>query len=278
MDCLEKYKIDYEQIVILATTFISSFLLNYLLFGLAVILSLIYSLILSIVLFFYINPYIHDEELYGNGKEIFSIALMSESVILSFKEYIYKRTFFIFFSTESKVSIAPNMLTLIISILYALSIYLRNNISLSDKPKSITINIFNILFLSSLISVIISNEYFYIPIIGEIPFTSQSLCLFFLILSYAGMKSLNIFIFPLLILLSLGRIGVVNKAMGYVGLFYLLFAYISIFLQIIHNNEIIKIYKTSFSEISNDFKFKGNNNQEDNNEINEHLLNNSHNN
>ena len=92
------------------------------------------------------------------------------------------------------------------------------------------------------------------------------------------MKSLNIFIFPLLILLSLGRIGVVNKAMGYVGLFYLLFAYISIFLQIVNNNEIIKIYKTSFNEISNDFKFKRNNNQEYNNEINEHLLNNSHNN
>ena len=101
-----------------------------------------------------------------------------------------------------------------------------------------------------------SNNYFYIPFIGETPYTSQSFCLFLLVLSWAGMKCLNIFIFPFLAILSLGRIGEVNKAMGITGIFYLLFSYISILLQIQNNNEIYKIYEDSYKEFNKDFQFK----------------------
>jgi len=120
------------------------------------------------------------------------------------------------------------MLTLIISILYALSLYLRNHIRININPKDLAINILDLLFFSSLISVLISNDYFYIPLIGETNFTSQSFCLFLLVLSWVGMKSINIFIFPIIALLALGRIGAVNKAMGIVGIFYLLFSYASL--------------------------------------------------
>ena len=118
--------------------------------------------------------------------------------------------------------------------------------------------ILNILFCSSLLSVLISNDYFYIPIIGETSFTSQSFCIFLLVFSWLGMKSLNIFIFPILALLTLGRIGEVNKAMGIVGLFYLMFAYISIFLQLSDNKKIKQLYKISLGEFTSDFQFDKN--------------------
>ena len=72
------------------------------------------------------------------------------------------------------------------------------------------------------------------------------------------MKSINIFIFPIIALLSLGRIGAVNKAMGIVGIFYLLFSYASLIIQFSDNKSIHKIYKNSFNEFSNDFQFKEN--------------------
>jgi len=159
------------------------------------------------------------------------------------------------FTQNVKLTIEPNMLTLITSIFYALSLYFRNHITISTKPKDLAINIFNILFFSSLMSVLISNEYFYIPLIGKTSFTSQSFCLFLLALSWVGMKSINIFIFPFIAILAVGRIGDVNEAMGIVGIFYLLFSYISLIIQF-SDSKLIHNFQNSFNEFSHDFRFK----------------------
>ena len=247
---------DNKQISIISISLLLIFALNTFLFKLGYILSLIYIIILLVLLYYH---YVEvNEELYGTLKEKISIALISESVIISFQEFEYTYEWFFYIKRSAKLTIAPNMLTLIMSILYSLSLYLRNHISFSVKPKDIAINILNILFLSSLISVLVSNEYFRIPLIGETSFTSQSLCLFLLVLSWVGMKSLNIFIFPIIALFALGRIGEVNKAMGIAGIFYLLFSYTSLVIQFSDNTSIHKIYKNSFSEFSNDFQFKEN--------------------
>ena len=248
---------DNQFAIISIISLLIIFLTNYFLFNLKFILSLLYDIIIFIFLYFHIKK--NDDKNFGNLKEKISIALMSESVIISFQDF-YKQKRWYEFWTSDKVSISPNMLTLIVTMLYALSIHFRNNIKLLDfeAPKSYITHILNILFFSSLISVLMSNNYFYIPFIGETSYTSQSFCLFLLVLSWAGMKSLNIFIFPCLAILSLGRIGEVNKAMGITGIFYLLFSYTSILLQIDNNdnNEIYKIYQKSFYEFSNDFRFK----------------------
>lgn len=245
-----------KKILIFCLGLILAFCINFWLFKLDFSLSLIYDIILFSLVYCHIS--VNDEDTYGNIKEKIAIALISESIIISFQVFYYTKTNWIFFTRNIKVTIAPNMLTLIVSMLYALSIYLRNRISISNKLKDICINILNILFFSSLISALISNDYFYIPIYGETSFSSQSFCIFLLVLSWIGMKSLNIFIFPLLAIFSLGRIGEVNKAMGITGLFYLLFAYTSLILQISGNEKIIEQYKMSLVELSNDFKFQQN--------------------
>ena len=243
-------------------------LFNLFLFKLSFILSSIYELFIIIILCLH---YIYDdEELFGSWKEQISMAFIAESIIISFQEFSYEKTNWFFFTKNINVNIAPNMLTLIVSILYSLSIYFRYHLNFIDKPKVITINILNILFCSSLLSVLISNDYFYIPIIGETSFTSQSFCIFLLVFSWLGMKSLNIFIFPILALLTLGRIGEVNKAMGIAGLFYLMFAYTSIFLQLSDNKKIKQLYKISFIEFSRDLQFYKN--PDENNDQNYELL------
>lgn len=229
------------------------FTINFFIFNLNFILSSIYVIMLIALLCSHFL--IDDEESFGTIKEKISMALISESIIMSFQEFSYKKTNWFFFTRNITITIAPNMLTLIVSILYSLSIYLRYQLAFSDKPKIIAINILNILLCSSLLSVLISNDYFYIPIIGETSFNSQSFCILLLVFSWLGIKSLNIFIFPILALLALARIGEVNKAMGIVGIFYLLFAYASIFLQLTDNKKIRQLYKISLSELSRDFKF-----------------------
>ena len=71
-------------------------------------------------------------------------------------------------------------------------------------------------------------------------------------------------------LLALGRIGEVNKAMGIVGLFYLMFAYTSIFLQLSDNKKMKQLYKISFIEFSRDLQFYKN--PDENNDQNYELL------
>ena len=57
--------------------------------------------------------------------------MISESVIISFQEFEYTYEWFFYIKRSAKLTIAPNMLTLIISILYALSLYLRNHIKIN---------------------------------------------------------------------------------------------------------------------------------------------------
>lgn len=226
-------------------------------FNVSVLWIIVYDLIVYAVLFCYHNIK-NEEEYYGNTYEKLSFLLLSESVILSFQDYSFKKTNYIIISSEKNINIAPNMLTLIVSIMYYFSLIIRNNIILKCTPKHIIMGSTNVLFLSSLISVLSSNDYLYLPIYGETSYSIQSFYIFILIISWIGMKSLNIFMIPILAILSLGRIGEVNKSMGFVGIFYLMFSFISIYIQLAIVSNIN--YKYYFSNLSQDFRFDNRNN------------------
>lgn len=260
-----------KKYIIISVSLLAALLINYFLFKLSFILSLIYDIILFILLYLYF--YCGDEEIFGNWKEKISIGLMSESIIISFHEFYYTQQSWFFFTENVKVTIAPNMLTLIVSILYAVSLKLRNNVSFSNKLKDIIMNIMNILFFASLISVCISNDYFYIPLIGETNFTAQSFCIILLVFSWTGMKIMNLFIFPIIAFLSLTRIVEVDRAMGFTGLIYLLCAYLSICFQCSSSDKMGKIwniYKNIPKDFPNELLYKDNNNN--NNQLYEQLV------
>ena len=231
------------------------------------VLSLLYEIILIVCILLFLDD---KEENYGTIFDKISIGLMAESVIISFNEFEYKIKSWFFFTNTVKVSIAPNMLTVIISILFFSSIMVRNRITLNkDKPidliiKDLIMLILGILFFASLISVLVSNEYFYIPIIGETNYTAQSLCIILLAFSWVGIKCISIIAIPIIAFLSVGRIGEVNRAMGIVGIFYLLFAYIAIYL--VFKNEKVS---EKFEAILEDFEIEFFGDKEKNNKKND---------
>ena len=147
------------------------------------------------------------------------------------------------------------MFSLLVTMGYALSLKVRNNIHIISKPKYIILHLLDILFFSSLISVFASNKYIKLPLYGDTNFTSQTFCTLLLVFSWMGIKAINIFIFPVVAYLSLSRIGEVNKAMGEFGTFYLLFSYISIILQIIEYQKLNRGFQNFFSEFRNEYGF-----------------------
>ena len=189
-------------------------------------------------------------------------------VIISFNEFEYEIKSWIIFTDTVKVSIAPNMLTLLISFLFFSSIWVRNemNYNINKKIEYIMLILGN-LFFASFISVLVSNEYFYIPLIGETNYTAQSLCIVLLAISWVGIKFISMITIPIMAFLSVGRIGEVNKAMWIVGIIYLLFAYLAIFL-VFNNNKIRTKIKNSFGEFKKDFFFPNDNSEEHNEEHN----------
>ena len=156
---------------------------------------------------------------------------------------------------KEEVNISPNMFSLLVTMGYALSLKVRNNIQIISKPKYIILHLLDILFFSSLISVFASNKYIKIPLYGDTNFTSQTFCILLLVFSWICIKTINIFIFPVVAYLSLSRIGEVNKAMGEFGTFYLLFSYTSIILQIADYEKLNGGFQNFFNELRNEYGF-----------------------
>ena len=260
--------------IIIPTFLIIASVINYISFKLCFTLTLIYDALLFVILYFHFFQ--QNEKLYGSIKEKISLVLLCEVVVISFQPFeqkdkklgfFYYLKSFIYPSTKKvEVDISPNMLTLIVSIGYYLSLKFRHQIPISILPKDLCLNVLNILFFSSLLSVLFSNNYYYIPFYGETSYTEQSFCIILLVFFFVGMKSINLFIFPVIAILSLVRIGEVNDAMKIVGIFYLLFAYLSIILQLYENELIKRLYNKSIHEIKKDFYFNEDNNDNNNNE------------
>jgi len=212
--------------------------------------SSIYDIILYIILY---SHFFHwDEVDFGNIKEKISFALMAESVMISYKKFYYTTTSWFFWTEEVEVTISPNMFTLVISMSYTLSLIIRNNLKVSDRPKHLIMHFANLLFFASLISVFISNNYFYFPLVGKTNITAQTFSGFLIALSWIGVKSLNVIIYPTLAFLSMYRIGEVNKAMGKNGVVYLLCSYFSLILQFFSDSNIEGKCINFLNEFKND--------------------------
>ena len=252
-------QIQKENFIVIIALF--GFVINLKFFQMDFWLCLFYDYLLYLLINSHIQGF--SEDLYGTPNEKIAMALIAESVLISFKKfyYCYKRTDWFFFipwgeiEIKEEVNISPNMFSLLVTMGYALSLKVRNNIHIISKPKYIILHLLDILFFSSLISVFASNKYIKLPLYGDTKFTSQTFCTLLLVFSWMGIKAINIFIFPVVAYLSLSRIGEVNKAMGEFGIFYLLFSYTSIILQIADYEKLNGGFQNFFNELRNEYGF-----------------------
>ena len=159
-----------------------------------------------------------------------SFAIIVESIIILAYNLIYSDN--IFWAKNTEVIISPNIFSLIISISYNLSLIIRNNTKIIIESKYLIIYILNILFFAILISIFISNNNFYLPLYGETNITSTTFYGFLLLFPWTSFKSLNILIYPLMILLSIFRLGKIYNAFGskaiYIFIVFLYFIHFSI--------------------------------------------------
>ena len=243
----------FSLISVIIVTFI-----NYFYFKLNFLFISIYALLALILII--IHLYQKNDIEFGSLKEKISFLFLSESLLLSFKTYSImisrnEWSYFVIRKTiyETKdINLQPDMLSIIVSIIFYISLRIRNGILYEHNIKTCAFAIEYILFFSSLISILASNEYIKIPLYGETNITTKSLCIYSLVLSYIGIKSINKILLPISLFFIFGRIEEINNAMGKNGIFYIIFAFISISLHISSLTNI-------FSEIKEDFGYKINN-------------------
>ena len=250
--------IKVEHIIFSLISIIFASIINYFCFKLDLLYTFIYDIIIISMIYLYL--YQNDDIEYGTNKEKVSFLLIIESLLLSFKKYSftdvkYEWHYFIIpkLKNETKeIDLFPDMLSLLISIFFYLSLRIRNGIFYETSVKTCAFSATYVLFFSSLINVLASNEYIKIPLYGETEFTTKSFCIYSLVLSYLGIKSMNKILIPVSLFFILGRIDDVNRAMGKNGIFYIMFAFVSVSLQ-------VSSFKNILNEIKEDFEYKNKN-------------------
>ena len=184
----------------------------------------------------------------GITKSIWKIcsSIIVESIIIL--AYIFINPDSTFWTTNSRMIITPNIFSLITSISYNLSLIIRNN----AKRKYLIINILNILFFAFTISIFISNNNFYLPLYGETNITYKTFYSFLIIFPWTSFKSLNILIYPLMVLLSILRLGKIYKVFGSKAIFLLLYFYILYIVQFCINYLKEDEYKDFFNKFKSE--------------------------
>ena len=228
---------------------VSVFLFNYSILNIIVnILFMLYDIYLFI--------YLYGAYLDKNGPvlsismEKLSLALIFEPIIIITYNLIYSDS--IFWTKNTEVIISPNIFSLIISISYNLSLIIRNNAKISIKSKYLIIFLLNIIFFAILISIFISNNNFYLPLYGETNITYKTFYSFLIIFPWTSFKSLNILIYPLMVLLSILRLGKIYKVFGSKAIFLLLYFYILYIVQFCINYLKEDEYKDFFNKFKSE--------------------------
>lgn len=167
----------------------------------------------------------------GRIWEIIAIVLMVIPVVLSLQSFSRDFTTVTGGKGRQVLTIAPTMLSVIYAICLHGVLFARRIGKYFESGFSIVLNVFNILWTASFISIFISSENFNIPFVNQ-PMNSQVLMLLAIVLSLISMRAIAGYIWIALAILAVFRLTAINEAMGLWGVAYILCAYISIGIQI----------------------------------------------
>ena len=166
-----------------------------------------------------------------NGKEFFSILLMIISCLFSFKSYTYIHDGF-WKDTLKTFTIVPGFLPLVFAILLYVSLFVKGFISIPKNVYNYLIMVCDIIFLSSFMTIFISNEKWKLFGLFELPFTAQTLAILAILISYLGIKAVSGFAWIALFICGFSHLMEIDSAMGLYVIPYIICAFISILLQV----------------------------------------------
>ena len=149
------------------------------------------------------------------------------------------------------IKIMPDLITTLCSIILILPFFIRNSPIIMEyannaKIPSFLLALFDVIFTASMLSVFFSVKLWKLPFLGEVKV--QVLVLFAILMSWFGMRSVSVFVWTFLLILSMFRLANINNALGLWGPCMLLLALTSIVFQLILSKDVLRsiILKSEF--------------------------------
>lgn len=168
-------------------------------------------------------------------KQFSIIACMAIAVLMSFLPYTLQNTSTAFFgkikTSMQAVSIAPNMLSCLYGIILYSAILIRFRRPLFKNAIETITAILDILFFASFLTIFVSAETFRIPL-TNFSGSGHTILIIGILFSWLGIKAVAGIVWILLLILGLHHISIVNNAMGFYGIVYILCAFVSLVYQI----------------------------------------------
>lgn len=189
----------------------------------------------------------------GKIWEILAIILMIIPVVLSLQSF--QREYLTITGGKERqiLSIAPSMLSVLYAICLHGVLFARGIGKYFVSGFTIVLNVLNILWTASFVSIFISSKTFNIPFINQ-PISSQVLMMIAIALSLISMRVISGYIWVVLAFLAVFRLAAINEAMGFWGVAYAICAYVSIGIQIWK----LKIMEFNKNELIYEFRGFGN--------------------
>ena len=158
--------------------------------------------------------------------KIISFFLICLSISFNFKVWIYDYKILGIIPTQNVIIIKPSLITTMISVFLLGGFIIRNINDIFNDIIKILFCIIDIIFFSGFIAMFAKAE---TNIFG---FSSQSLLVMVIILMWVGLKSISRYVILFFIALSTFFLSQLNEVMGFYGSLYILFAFLSISIQI----------------------------------------------
>ena len=160
---------------------------------------------------------------------IIAFVLISLSISLNFKVWIYDYNFLNIIKFQKILIIKPTLITTMISVFLFGGYIIRNKNDIFNDYIKIAFCTIDIIFFSGFIAMFANGK---TNIFG---ISSQGLLFMTIILMWVGLKSISRYVILSFISLSTLFLSQLNEAMGFFGALYILFAFLSFSIQIYTN-------------------------------------------
>jgi hypothetical protein len=190
----------------------------------------------------------HGKNIFGIlfNRQSMSILFMIVPVLISFQTFsadIKKNILFIKWTEHNEYSISPSLISTLAGIMLYLSVVVRYRLKLFSNVHETIIICLNILFCASFLEIFCGKEIWSIPFIN---ISAQSFLLITIILSWVVMRAIAGFAWMFLFILAVTRIVGLNVTMSYLGVIYILSAFVSIGLQLKDSVHMLSSFKNDF--------------------------------
>ena len=189
------------------------------------------------------------------GRAIAAAALMLIAIVISFFDYPYEDTILFFISTERTFSFAPSMQSCIFAIIFYISYVIRFKGILRSVSTftDVAFCVLSVLLLSSVFELILTTDNLKFLWLIRLP-DPYIVLVITIITSLFGVKLLSALSMAFIAITAVSNILVANEAMKFVGVIYVLCAFVGILLYLSIEPAVLEAFPMIQSSFSRMFR------------------------